>query len=450
MKKYLLCVAILASGLTARAQEAVYVCQGTNYTEFAISSVGDITFSADGSTVTIGENGTFKTAEVDSITFALPSFAGVEKPGEKEILIAYNGSSATVTMGSAVKEVKSTINGANVTLSSSTDDTEYTYKVSGTTSDGSLLIKGDYKLTLDLNGCDITSTTGAALNVDCGKRIAIILEDGTTNTFVDCAGGSQKACFVVDGHVEFEGGGTLNITGNTNHAMKIGEYLEFKKTTGTINILKAVSDGIHCGKGKVNNTNNYFEMKGGALTVKNVGSDCVDSDDYGVIKIKGGTLDLTVPMDGKGLKCDSTFTMTDGIISFTCAEDLGNGIRTNYQGFFNGGTIQGIVSGNGAKGINGNKSGSGDPVQNGGFLYFNGTNVTLTVSGGNYVEGAETTKCHGIRAEQIFTQTDGVINITVTNTDAKGVSATMQNLKGGTLNVISSSGVNAVSAGGDF
>ena len=448
MKKYLFCVAILASGLTARAQETVYVCQGQTYQAIAVTSVGDITFSADGSVVNIGTNGSFKTADVDSITFALPTFA--TKAGEKEILVAYSCSNATVTMGSAVKAVKSTVSGANVTLSSSTDDTEYTYKVFGNTDDGSLLIKGDYKLTLNLSGCSITSTTGAALNVDCGKRIAIIIEDGTTNTFVDSSNGSQKGCFVVDGHVEFEGGGTLNITGNTNHAMKIGEYLEFKKTTGAINILKAVSDGIHCGKGKVNNANNYFEMKGGVLTVKNVGSDCVDSDDYGVIKIKGGTLDLTVPKDGKGLKCDSTFTMTDGTINFTCAEDLANGIKTNYNGFFNGGTITGTVSGNGAKGINGNKSGSGDPVQGGGCLYFNGTNVTLTVSGGNYEEGAETTKCHGIRAEQIFTQTDGVINITVTNTDAKGVSATMQNLKGGTLNVISSSGVNAVSAGGDF
>ena len=140
--------------------------------------MGDITFSADGSTVTIGENGTFKTAEVDSIVFTEPL-------GKNEVRILYKGDIATVAMGSAVKGVKSTINGANVTLSSSTDDTEYTYKVSGTTSDGSLLIKGDYKLTLELNGCDITSTTGAALNVDCGKRIAVILKDGTTNTFVE-------------------------------------------------------------------------------------------------------------------------------------------------------------------------------------------------------------------------------------------------------------------------
>ena len=55
MKKCLFFAFILAAGLTANAQEKVYVCQGTSYTEIAISSVGDITFSADGSTVTIGE-----------------------------------------------------------------------------------------------------------------------------------------------------------------------------------------------------------------------------------------------------------------------------------------------------------------------------------------------------------------------------------------------------------
>ena len=125
MKKYLLCVAILASGLTARAQETVYVCQGQTYQAIAVTSVGDITFSADGSVVNIGTNGSFKTADVDSITFALPTFA--TKAGEKEILVAYSCSNATVTMGSAVKAVKSTVSGANVTLSSSTDDTEYTH-----------------------------------------------------------------------------------------------------------------------------------------------------------------------------------------------------------------------------------------------------------------------------------------------------------------------------------
>ena len=443
MKRLLLSVALLFSAWVANAQDLVYVCQGKEYKEAAISGLGDITFSAADGTVTIGSLGTFNTADIDSITFTQPVFP--EQPDAKEVWIVYNGSSATVTLGSAVKDVKSSVSGANVTLTSTTSKEEYTYKVSGTTDDGSLLIKGDYKLTLSLNGCSITSSKGAALNVDCGKRIAIILEDGTTNTFVDGKNGSQKACFVVDGHVELEGGGTLNITGNSAHAMKIGEYLELKKTTGAINILGAVSDGIHCGKGKVNNANNYFEMKGGVLTVKNVGSDCVDSDDYGVMKIKGGTLDLTVPEDGKGLKCDSTFTMTGGVIKFTCSEDLANGIKTNYFGFFNGGTINGTVTGNGAKGINGNKSGEGDPVQGGGYLYFNGTNVTLTVSGGTYT--ADNTKCIGIRAENIITQTDGTITITVSGDEAKGavagnkeyknsgVNPTFVN-KGGTLTVI--------------
>lgn len=429
MKKYLLSAAILISGLVAHAQQTVYVFRGATIQAIPITNVGDITFSADGTQVIVGQNGTFNTDEVDSITFDMPT------PAETEILVVYSGNTASVAMGSGVQGVTQSINGADVTLTSNNYTDEYTYKVMGTTDNGSLLIVGDYKLTLELSGCSIASASGEPINVDCGKRIAIKLVDGTVNTFVDCAGGQQKGCFVVDGHAEFEGGGTLNVTGNTNHGMKIGEYLQVKKTTGAINILKAVNDGIHCGKGRVNNANNYFEMKGGVITVKNVGGDCVDADDYGVMRIEGGALDLEVAYDAKGLKSDSTFTMTGGTVNFTCTKDLGEGIRTNYHGFFEGGTITGVITGNGTKGINANKSGSTGTVLNGGYLYMNGTDVTLTVSGGTHVDGADKTKCHGLRAEQILTQTAGTIDITVTNTDAKAYNAMFLNRTGGTLNV---------------
>ena len=43
------------------------------------------------------------------------------------------------------------------------------------------------------NGVDIKSNRGAALNVACGKRIAVELVDGTVNTFEDAEGVTQKA-----------------------------------------------------------------------------------------------------------------------------------------------------------------------------------------------------------------------------------------------------------------
>ena len=54
-------------------------------------------------------------------------------------------------------------------------------------------------------------------------------------------------------------------------------------------MLGAVSDGIHCGKGKVNNEHNYFLMRGGNVNILNVSGDGIDSDDFGTVNIEGGT-----------------------------------------------------------------------------------------------------------------------------------------------------------------
>lgn len=98
---------------------------------------------------------------------------------------------------------------------------------------------------------DIKSNRGAVLNVACGKRIAVELVDGTVNTFEDAAGGTQKAAMYFTGHPEIEGGGVLNVKVNTAHAISAKEYIQINKSCGTINILGAVKDGIHCGKAKV-------------------------------------------------------------------------------------------------------------------------------------------------------------------------------------------------------
>lgn len=234
----------------------------------------------------------------------------------RTIEINYNGSSATVTKPDDVDDVIVSINGAKVTINSITTANEYCYKVSGSANDGTLLIKGSYKLTLELAGVNLTSTTGAAINIDCGKRIAVILDEGTTNTLVDSKMGTQKAALYFKGHPEFKGGGTLNVTGNSAHAISAKEYLELKSTTGTINILGAVKDGIHCGIGTADPEKNYFLMDGGTVNIQNVGGDCIDSDDFGVVFLNDGKINLNVNTDGgKGIKCATDFNMTGGTIN---------------------------------------------------------------------------------------------------------------------------------------
>lgn len=427
MKKLILSIVsfvVLAAHVSA--QQRIYVCEGFRYDVYDVLSTDEIKFSTDGLEVSIGDYETYDLDDIDSITFAEPQFPRID--------IRFDGASATVNVGAGVKGVTYDIKGAVVTLTSTTLSEEYLYSVSGSSTNGSLIINGEYKLTVELAGLDLTNPNGPAIDIECGKRIGVILKEGTINTLADGKGGTHKGAFYTEGHPEFEGGGTLNVTGNTKHAICAKEYLQFKKSTGTVNILGAISDGIHCGKGKKNDDNSHFQINGGIITVNNAGSDCIDADDYGCMIIKGGVLNLNVSAsDGMGLKCDSIIYMTGGELNINVAGPLSEGIRTNYAAYFDGGDIHMNIKGDGTKGIRAKRcSKTTDTVLNGGFLNFGGTTVEMTVSGKTYV--ADGTDCVGIRADRDFNQTAGDITLTVNSSDATGlVVKGTENRTGGTL-----------------
>ena len=335
------------------------------------------------------------------------------------ITITYANESATVDIPESLSGiVMPNVNGAHVVLQSTTTTEEYIYRVSGDTSDGSLTITGAYKLTLQLAGVKIHSTHGAAIDIETGKRVAVVLVEGTVNTLSDCSNGSQKAALYFTGHPEFEGAGTLNVTGNTKHAISAKEELELKTTTGTINVLGAADgDGIHCGKGKMANEHNYFRMEGGIVNINNVSSDGIDSDDYGCLKINGGVINVNVTADGgTGLKCDSILTMTGGMLNIVVSGKDAEGIRANYDAQLLGGSIVANVSGDGSKGIKGKKKdamSSSLTVLNGGTITFGGTECTFYLHANNYIDPAtgEETKCRAVSADNVITRTDGDIEI---------------------------------------
>lgn len=331
---------------------------------------------------------------------------------QKEILVNYSGETATVTIPDGITDVLYTINGAHVSFVSTTQSAEYTYKLTGQTDNGGLNITGNYKLTLKLAGVSITNKQGEAIDIECGKRIAVVLDNGTQNTLTDCAGGSHKAAMYFTGHPEFEGGGTLNVTGKTGHAISAKEYLTLKKTTGTINILGAVKDGIHCGKGKVKNENNYFQISGGVVNIDNVGSDCIDADDYGRVNVKGGVLNLNVRNDfSDGIKCDSVFNMTGGTVNILLEGNDAHGIRSNYSSLFAGGKVAITVKGNGSKAIKGKSVASG-AVMGGSTLTFDGTDAEIMLCCDDIIIDGEISKnTRGIGSDLDIIYNSGIINI---------------------------------------
>ena len=333
------------------------------------------------------------------------------------IEIIYSGSTATVIKPETA-DISVTTNGAHVVVTAFTSTEEYVYKLSGSSDAGSFTLSGSYKLTLELAGLTLINSMGAAINIQCGKRCAVILDDGTVNTIADGIGGSQKAAMYFNGHPEFEGGGTLNVLGNSKHAICAKEYLQIKKTTGTINIIGAISDGIHCGRGRVGEfEKNYFQMSGGILNIENVGSDAIDSDDYGRMNIKGGVINATVNVDeGTGLKCDSIFNMTGGTLNLTVNGRDAEAIRANYAAYLLGGEIKVNIAGDGSKGIKCKNKVIGEstgPVYDGGVITIDGTYGVFYIHANNFFDDAtgEETMVRAISADKDLIHSNGDIEI---------------------------------------
>lgn len=360
--------------------------------------------------------------------------------------IKYNGASAEVMIPAEVGDVVYSVSGANVSITSGTASTEYTYHVTGSTSNGSLLINGSYKLTLQLDGANITSGARAAIDVECGKRVAVELVDGTENTITDGKGGTQKAAMYFSGHPEFQGGGTLNVTGNTAHAISAKEYLTVKKSTGTINVLGAVKDGIHCGKGKVSewgdptgavepvNVNEFFTCKGGVINISNVGGDCIDAGDYGCAYITGGELNLSVTAtDVCGVKAVNTFLMTGGSINMDVSASGSDGIYANNNVVIGGGTVNVNVTGDGSKGIKA-KLKATTPYAAGGNLTISDGTISILASGGDdNSDPTDPSHCVGISVDGNLNVTGGVAEVITSGTEARGVSC--DGVQTGTISV---------------
>lgn len=417
MKKLLSIFCALCFTVTCAQAQWIRVWNGGESTRHAITDANTIPYTTAGSTLTI-DGTSYSTAAIDSITIVNP------------VIITYSGNTASVDIPETAEGVTAEVNGADVVINNACTNIEHEFLLQGSTTTGSLTYYGEYKTKFHLNGVSITSATGAAIDIQCGKRIDLILEDGTTNSLSDAANGEQRAAFNCQGHLEVSGAGTLNIAGNSRHALRSNEYLFLKKSTGAINITKAASDGIHCGE--------YFQQNGGTITIASTQGDGLQvetdptSDEAlnGQFIMNGGTINLTVSaQDTKGIRLDAAEATTGTEAPTPHMQILDGAITIDLTSTALG--ARAIASdGNLTIGSKATSPSIGITVAAG--VYTDPTtseeeratgikaDLTLTIAGGNTTVNATGTKSRGVRAATL-TATGGTLTVTNTGTKSQGI-----------------------------
>ena len=251
------------------------------------------------------------------------------------ISIAYNDSTVTVT-GDEKNFV--TANGADVTVNSGTNTDSLLIIVSGSTTDGSLVVFREKKYGLRLSGVSITNSDGPAVNNQCGKTLYLMVDSGTVNTLADgetydeTISYQQKGALFSEGQIILLGKGSLEVTGNSKNAIDTDDYM-------------VVDDAV-------------------MLTVRTATGSGIKVNDG--LWIHDGTLDIKVTGDGcRGIKCDSMVVITGGQTTVStsgdCLIETVDGVRDTtsaacvkceYQFLMTGGTLTMTSSGDGGKGIN--------------------------------------------------------------------------------------------------
>jgi len=251
------------------------------------------------------------------------------------------------------------------------------FEVSGTLTNGMIHVYTGEKVRLTLNNAHITNENGPAIFFERSKRSFISTKKDTVNSLTDGTTYSYdaKATLFSNDTLEFQGSGTLEVTGNFKHAIASDD--DILADSGAIIIKSAKTDGFHANDNiTVNNaeidvaalddgmnSEGDILIGGGKLTVS-AGDDGIHAATVlkitaGEINIKksfeglegkaslhidGGTLDIHAEDDALNAGVD--LVINNGTIFADCN---GDGIDSNGSITINGGTSV-VYSGNNANG----------------------------------------------------------------------------------------------------
>lgn len=240
------------------------------------------------------------------------------------VKITLNGSSAVVSGSGA------NISGSTVTITSAG-----TYIISGSLSDGQIVIAASDsdKVQLVLNNAEINCNTSAAVYVKSADKVFVTLPAGTTNSLGGGTEYVQTDDNTVDGVIfsksdlTLNGTGTLKIDADYRHGIVTKDTLCI---TGGTYVIDAVKTCL-AGKDGIKILDGSFTLTAGSKGL-NSGND--DDAREGSIYIAGGT--FTIKSEDDSIHADGSCIIAGGTYTIAAGDD---GIHANYDTIITDGSI---------------------------------------------------------------------------------------------------------------
>ena len=458
---------------------------------------GDDNDSSEGSSSGSSSTGTYSemktfTVAIDKTTAEPASAATAQYPEDGDALNTNNfGTIVNIDISNPVDPtvdgVAVTIDGHNVTVNHGSTE-GVCYVVTGTTTDGSLIVKGDASFELNLSNANITSATTTALDLE-SKGNAYLVVSGT-NKLTDGATEDHKGTLYSKGKLLISGDGSLDvygtykngIHGKSNIVIDKGVNLYVNSTEN--NGIKAGDDmfinggiinvEVSADGGKAINGDADITINGGRTTVIATGNGTWEVDET-----------LTYGGDTKaaaGIGSDGIFYMNGGELYAKATGSGGKGVKADLEGYITGGKIRIITEGglyysNGSteshnytgntdnlpaaytsspKGMKiGTKEEDGTTTTTYGVLQISGGDIMIRTSGNN-AEGIESKGTFDVNGGTVLvyahddalnstgdmTFTGGTVVAVGTNNDAIDANGNM-NIKGGTIIACGANGAEA-------
>ena len=259
------------------------------------------------------------------------------------IYIDYSGTSATVS-GDSQGVVS--VSGAHVRVVSQAADS-LLLVLSGSTTDGSLLVSRNSSYGILLNAVSITNPAGAAINNQGKKSLYVACADGTTNTLVDgttytAQDFDQKATLFSEGDLYLCGAGTLNVTANHQNAIASDDKLVIADDV-VVNTTTAAtgSNGLKA--------NDAVYINGGTTAITTAGA-CTFTTTDGTVITESQRPEYTDEQvadttSAACIKSDGKLTMTGGSLTCTSTGSGGKGINCSADVVVSGGTLNVTTTG---------------------------------------------------------------------------------------------------------